>query len=278
MTEALIVIDMQYDFCPGGALAVEEGDLIVPGINALIDEFPAVILTQDWHPAGHSSFASEHPGRAPMDVVEMPYGPQVLWPDHCVQNTAGAQLHPEIDWAPVDLIVRKGSDPRVDSYSAFRNNIGPDGHRRLEALHVRRQHRIGDALARLDGGAGLSLQLAPQVVVPGAFGGRAIDLGQSVDVGEVDARGLAALDPAGPHMSGWSGARRAPAQAHCRIRCQSLACMYISASFHQTRGKLGSASPSAIGFRPRQSCEEGAERRVILRPGVEPELEIAMPW
>ena len=92
-THALIVIDVQNDFCPGGALAVDGGDQIVPGINALMEDFSAIVLTQDWHPFGHSSFASEHPGAAPMSVVEFPYGPQVLWPDHCIQSSPGAAFH-----------------------------------------------------------------------------------------------------------------------------------------------------------------------------------------
>jgi nicotinamidase/pyrazinamidase len=122
MTQALIVIDVQNDFCPGGALAVPEGDLIVPGVNALMAEFPAVILTQDWHPAGHSSFASEHPGKAPMEMTEMPYGPQVLWPDHCIQGSIGAQFHPDLTVDRADLIIRKGMNRAIDSYSAFFEN------------------------------------------------------------------------------------------------------------------------------------------------------------
>ena len=120
-THALVVIDVQNDFCPGGALAVEGGNDIVPGINALMDDFDAVILTQDWHPAGHLSFASSHPGRQAYDVTEMPYGPQVLWPDHCVQGTVGADFHPglRIDG---NLIIRKGFRPAIDSYSAFFEN------------------------------------------------------------------------------------------------------------------------------------------------------------
>lgn len=122
MTQALIVIDVQNDFCPGGALAVPEGDLIVPGITALMTEFPVVILTQDWHPAGHSSFASEHPGKAPMEMTEMPYGPQVLWPDHCIQGSIGAQFHPDLTVDRADLILRKGFNRAIDSYSAFFEN------------------------------------------------------------------------------------------------------------------------------------------------------------
>lgn len=121
-THALIIIDVQNDFCPGGALAVPHGDAIIPGINALMSEFPAVILTQDWHPADHLSFASQHAGKRPMELIQMPYGPQVLWPDHCVQGTAGAEFHPALDTTRADLIIRKGFRRRIDSYSAFFEN------------------------------------------------------------------------------------------------------------------------------------------------------------
>ncbi|MEP5731473.1 MAG: bifunctional nicotinamidase/pyrazinamidase [Sulfitobacter sp.] len=119
---ALIVIDVQNDFCPDGALAVPDGDVIVEGINALMGEFDAVILTQDWHPAGHSSFASSHVGKTPYDLIDMPYGPQVLWPDHCIQGTTGAAFHPQLDDDRADLIIRKGYNPDIDSYSAFFEN------------------------------------------------------------------------------------------------------------------------------------------------------------
>lgn len=122
MTKALIVIDVQNDFCPGGALAVPEGDVIVPGINALMADFDAVILTQDWHPAGHSSFASSHAGKQPMELIDMPYGPQVLWPDHCVQGSKGAAFHGELNTTVADMIIRKGYNPAIDSYSAFFEN------------------------------------------------------------------------------------------------------------------------------------------------------------
>ena len=121
-SQALIVIDLQNDFCPGGALAVERGDEIVPGINALMEGFGAVILTQDWHPADHASFASNHPGAQPFEVRAMPYGPQVLWPDHCVQGTAGAAFHPDLHQDRADLILRKGFRRGIDSYSAFFEN------------------------------------------------------------------------------------------------------------------------------------------------------------
>ena len=121
MTHALLVIDVQNDFCPGGALAVAGGDEIVDGINALMGDFDAVILTQDWHPAGHSSFASSHDAD-PMSVTEMPYGPQVLWPDHCIQGSNGAAFHADLLVDRADLIIRKGYNPAIDSYSAFFEN------------------------------------------------------------------------------------------------------------------------------------------------------------
>lgn len=120
--QALIVIDVQNDFCPGGALAVAGGDEIVQPINALMAEFQAVVLTQDWHPAGHSSFASHHEGKAPFETVEMPYGTQVLWPDHCVQGSPGAGFHMALEVDRADMIVRKGFRPGIDSYSAFFEN------------------------------------------------------------------------------------------------------------------------------------------------------------
>ncbi len=119
---ALIVIDVQNDFCPGGALAVAEGDAVVPAINAMMADFAAVVLTQDWHPADHASFAASHPGAAPFSVTEMPYGPQVLWPAHCVQGSPGAEFHPALDTDAADLILRKGFRPAIDSYSAFFEN------------------------------------------------------------------------------------------------------------------------------------------------------------
>ncbi|WP_207849440.1 MULTISPECIES: bifunctional nicotinamidase/pyrazinamidase [unclassified Pseudomonas] len=116
---ALLVIDVQNDFTPGGQLAVPEGDLIVPLINRLGGLFKQVVIAQDWHPAGHASFASSHPGRKPNDVIQLPYGEQTLWPQHCVQGTAGAEFHPELDLPHSQLIIRKGCNPDIDSYSAF---------------------------------------------------------------------------------------------------------------------------------------------------------------
>ena len=120
--EVLIVVDIQRDFCPGGALAVPEGDAIIPAVNALARRFKHVVLTQDWHPSGHASFASSHPGKAPFDTIELDYGAQTLWPDHCVQASDGATFHPALDIPSVELIVRKGYHLGIDSYSAFREN------------------------------------------------------------------------------------------------------------------------------------------------------------
>jgi nicotinamidase/pyrazinamidase len=121
-SDVLVVIDVQNDFCPGGGLPVPEGDRVVPVINGLARRFRHVVLTQDWHPAGHQSFASSHPGRKPYDTVEVAYGPQVLWPDHCVQATRGAELRADLDIRHAALIIRKGFRPHIDSYSAFYEN------------------------------------------------------------------------------------------------------------------------------------------------------------
>ena len=122
MTAALLIIDVQNDFCAGGALAVADGDAVVPVINRMQGDFPLVLATQDWHPAGHSSFAESHPGAAPFSTTEMPYGTQVLWPTHCVQGSEGAAMHPDLAMDRVSLVVRKGYDPAIDSYSAFFEN------------------------------------------------------------------------------------------------------------------------------------------------------------
>jgi nicotinamidase/pyrazinamidase len=120
-TDVLIVIDVQNDFCPGGALAVPGGDEVIPVINRIASGFEHVILTQDWHPAGHHSFACVHQ-REPFDSVHAPYGPQTLWPDHCVQGTSGAELHAGLRLTKAELILRKGFRPHIDSYSAFFEN------------------------------------------------------------------------------------------------------------------------------------------------------------
>ena len=131
--DALIVVDVQNDFCPGGRLAVQKGDEVVPVVNALAKHFENVVLTQDWHPPGHRSFATSHPGKKPFDTVKLPYGEQVLWPDHCVQGSDGAALHKDLSVAHAQLVVRKGWHREVDSYSAFleadrRTRTGLDGY------------------------------------------------------------------------------------------------------------------------------------------------------
>ena len=119
---ALILIDVQNDFCPGGALAVADGDAIIAPINHMISAAHTVILTQDWHPATHKSFASQHEGKSPFEMVDMDYGPQVLWPDHCVQGSDGAAFHADLQTDKASLILRKGMNPEIDSYSAFFEN------------------------------------------------------------------------------------------------------------------------------------------------------------
>ena len=119
---ALIMIDIQNDFCPGGALAVPDGASIIERVNTLQEEFPLKVLTQDWHPPNHASFASNHDSAAAFSVVAMPYGPQVLWPDHCVAGSDGARFHPNLDTDSADLVIRKGFRPAIDSYSAFFEN------------------------------------------------------------------------------------------------------------------------------------------------------------
>ena len=120
--EALLVVDVQNDFCTGGALAVPGGEAVVPGINRLWDRHACKVLTQDWHPPGHASFASSHEGKQPFDTGMLDYGEQVLWPDHCVQGTPGAAFHPELRTDGADLVLRKGFRPGIDSYSAFFEN------------------------------------------------------------------------------------------------------------------------------------------------------------
>lgn len=118
-TDALVLVDLQYDFLPGGSLAVADGDAVIPLANRLSRRFQNVVMTQDWHPAGHISFASAHPGKAPFELIELAYGPQVLWPDHCVQGTRGAALSEALDVPHAQLIIRKGYNAAVDSYSGF---------------------------------------------------------------------------------------------------------------------------------------------------------------
>jgi nicotinamidase/pyrazinamidase len=120
--DLLLIIDVQNDFCPGGALAVAGGDAVVPVINRLAERFAHIALTQDWHPSGHSSFATSHPGSAPFETISMPYGQQTLWPDHCVQGTPGAAFHSQLATQRAELVIRKGFRLEIDSYSAFYEN------------------------------------------------------------------------------------------------------------------------------------------------------------
>jgi nicotinamidase/pyrazinamidase len=138
-TSALIVVDVQNDFCPGGALAVSGGDEIVPIINDMLPEFGVKVFTQDWHPASHTSFASQHAGKAPFEMTTVSYGDQVLWPDHCVQGTNGAEFHSDLNTDAADLIIRKGFRTEIDSYSAFFENdqttpTGLDGYLKTRSV------------------------------------------------------------------------------------------------------------------------------------------------
>jgi nicotinamidase/pyrazinamidase len=132
--DALLVVDLQHDFLPGGALGVAGGHELVGPIAALAPGFGTVVATQDWHPPGHVSFASAHPGAAPFTTLALPVGPQELWPDHCVRATPGAALHPDLPDQDITLVLRKGTRREVDSYSAFRENVGPDGARSTTGL------------------------------------------------------------------------------------------------------------------------------------------------
>jgi len=154
--DALVVVDVQNCFVPGGSLAVQKGDEIVPLINAIAKSFQNVVLTQDWHTPGHVSFASAHPGKKPFETVKLPYGNQVLWPDHCVQGTEGAEIVKGISIPHAQLIIRKGFNPKVDSYSAFIEADGkirtglrlPQGAEHQDGVRCRPRHRL---LRRLDG-------------------------------------------------------------------------------------------------------------------------------
>ncbi|GAB1365047.1 bifunctional nicotinamidase/pyrazinamidase [Rhodobacter sp.] len=181
--EALIVIDVQNDFCPGGALAVTEGDRIIPRINAMTGDFATVVLTQDWHPADHTSFADNHPGAAPFSVTEMSYGPQVLWPRHCVIGTEGAAFHADLQADPAQMVIRKGFRSAIDSYSAFFENdrrtvTGLDGY--LKARGITAVTLVGLALDYCVAYSALdAVQLGYRVTVPEGAS-RAIDLNGSL--------------------------------------------------------------------------------------------------
>jgi nicotinamidase/pyrazinamidase len=141
-SDVLIVVDVQNDFCPGGALAVPRGDEVVLIVNRLAARFRHVVLTQDWHPRGHFSFASRHAGKKPFDTIAAPYGPQVLWPDHCVQGTPGAAFHPALDIPHAALVLRKGADRGIDSYSTFYENDRTTPTGLIGYLHERGLSRV----------------------------------------------------------------------------------------------------------------------------------------
>ncbi len=146
MKTALLVIDIQNDFCPAGALEVAGGNEIIPYINEEMVKYDCVVLTQDWHPKGHSSFATSHEGKNPLELIKMPYGDQVLWPDHCVQGSKGAEFHPDLNIEQANAIIRKGSNPFIDSYSAFFENdretpTGLDGY--FKSLEIERINLVG---------------------------------------------------------------------------------------------------------------------------------------
>ena len=146
MKTALLVIDVQNDFCPGGALQVAGGNEIITDINQEMRKYDYIVLTQDWHPKGHSSFATSHDGANPLDVIEMPYGDQVLWPDHCVQGSHGAEFHSELNTARANAVIRKGSNPLIDSYSAFFENDRktPTGlHGYFRSLEIEKINLVG---------------------------------------------------------------------------------------------------------------------------------------
>ena len=189
--EALIVIDVQNDFCPGGALAVAGGDEIIPLINAMQSEFQVTAFTQDWHPAGHSSFASSHVGKDPYETTEMSYGTQVLWPDHCIQGSKGAKFHTDLNTNSAEMIIRKGFRPSIDSYSAFFENdrttpTGLDGY--LRTRGVEKLTLVGlatdfcVAYSAIDGARlGFDVTVLERAC-------RAIDLNGSLDAARADMR------------------------------------------------------------------------------------------
>ena len=199
VNSALLVIDVQNDFCPGGALAVPEGDAVVPVINRMQDAYQSIILTQDWHPAGHLSFASNHEGAVPFSTTGMPYGEQVLWPDHCIQGSNGAGFHGALATDRADLILRKGSNPAIDSYSAFFENdkksrTGLEGY--LREKGISRLMLVGlatdfcVAYSALDG-AKLGFEVSVDLTAC-----RGIDLDGSLDaaLAEMKAQGVTLLE------------------------------------------------------------------------------------
>ncbi|WP_119166103.1 bifunctional nicotinamidase/pyrazinamidase [Algihabitans albus] len=196
-SDCLVVIDLQNDFMPGGALAVPDGDAVVPVINRIAARFQHVIATQDWHPAGHSSFASAHPGRSPFETIQAAYGEQTLWPDHCVQGTSGAAFHGDFNPERVELILRKGFRPGIDSYSAFTENdrsttTGLEGY-----LRARGFRRLFFAGLATDFCVGWSVEDAR------AAGFQAVlieDACRAIDLGDSRAAAVSAMEAAGARI------------------------------------------------------------------------------
>jgi nicotinamidase/pyrazinamidase len=181
--DVFVVVDVQNDFCPGGALAVAGGDEVIEAIHGAARMFEHIILTQDWHPRGHSSFASAHPGRKPLDTIELPHGTHILWPDHCVQGTAGAEFHPSLSLPRAELILRKGFRAGIDSYSAFfeEDHVTPTG--LAGYLRERGLERVFLAGLAYDFCVGFSALDAQRLGFPATIlrnGSRAIDTGGSV--------------------------------------------------------------------------------------------------
>ena len=197
--DVLLIIDVQNDFCPGGALAVADGDAVVPVINRVAKRFDHVVLTQDWHPAGHSSFATSHPGSAAFETIDMPYGAQTLWPDHCVQGTSGAGFHPQLATDRAELVIRKGFRRTIDSYSAFYENdrstpTGLAGYLRERGFE--RIFMVGlatDFCVRYSAIDARRLGFTTVLIEAGC---RAIDLGGSLEFAwaEMDAAGVQRID------------------------------------------------------------------------------------
>ena len=225
---ALVVIDPQIDFCPGGRLAVADGDAVMAPIDAMLDDFAVRVLTQDWHPRGHSSFASAHEGRAPFETVAMPYGRQVLWPDHCVQGSKGAAFHPRLRSERADAVIRKGFRPEVDSYSAFFENdhatpTGLEGY--LRARGVARITLAGLATDFCVAWSALDAARLGFEATVNLGASRAIDMGGSLDAalaqlarGRRDAHGrLRGYTPLNPILTLWRGIPE-PGQARAGMR------------------------------------------------------------
>jgi nicotinamidase/pyrazinamidase len=182
--DALLVIDVQNDFCPGGALAVADGDAVIDPIHHVAAKFDHIVLTQDWHKAQHSSFASAHAGKRPFEQIELSYGAQTLWPDHCVQGTWGAEFHPALRLPQVELILRKGFRPQIDSYSAFFENdrataTGLAGY--LRERRLKRVFLVGLAYDFCVGSSALDARQLGFTAIILRFACRAIDLNGSVE-------------------------------------------------------------------------------------------------